>query len=343
MLTASINGHQIIVNRKFHEKQSLFSMLLNEIIQPRLYFVIKRAAQQSKPTEIEADRTALKSKLRASFRSELTKLQHAHDTQLAALTTQLATCQADLKSLENEFRTALLIEATRQSELTAKLETASKESNQLKLTNSQLEASEARNKSLIKELNELVREQKLRLQDLSKLRQEASTSVQSRSEALKEAVADCGKLKAQLDEARKERVKAEAQLKIVAVKYREIEEEKFGWTQKMAEQRRLMGEEIQRLGVESGVVKAEVEGLRRERDEARIREKVVEDQAETIRKLKAGLAERDGLVREGREEALRTQKGLERQLAGEMDCANELRVRLEKAEERKQDLKVGCA
>jgi len=78
----------------------------------------------------------------------------------------------------------------------------------------------------------------------------------------------------------------------MAVKYRELEEEK------MAEQRRLM--------------------------------EVVEDQAETIRKLKAGLAERDELGRTGREEALRTQKGLERQMAGEMDRANEPRVRLDK-------------
>jgi len=85
-------------------------------------------------------------------------------------------------------------------------------------------------------------------------------------------------------------VRAETQLKLMAVKVRELEEEK------MAEQRRLI--------------------------------EVVEDQAETIRKLKAGLAERDELGR--REGALRTQKGLEKQMAGEMDCANEPRVRLDK-------------
>ncbi len=100
-------------------------------------------------------------------------------------------------------------------------------------------------------------------------------------------------------------MKAETQLKLMAVKYRKLEEEK------MAEQRRLM--------------------------------EVVEDQAETIRKLKAVLAERDELVRKGREEALRTQKGLERQLTAEMDCANELRVRLEKARESLDEVNMSYA
>jgi len=134
----------------------------------------------------------------------------------------------------------------------------------------------------------------------------------------------------------------EAQLKLVAVKYKEIEEDKFSWSQKMAEQKQLMRGEIQRLAAEKLVVEGQVEGLKKERDEGKIREKMVDDQAETIRKLKTGLVERDSLVKEGREEAIRVQKGLERQLQDQMECSNQLRIRLENADQRKQDLKVSC-
>ncbi len=181
-------------------------------------FVFKRSVQQPNPVDTKTELDTLKTRLKASFRSELTKLNHVHEIKLSQLNSQLNASQAELKSLENEFRSALLIEATRQSELSTKIETIAKECNELKVANSQLEAAETRNKSLIKELNELIREQKLKLQELSKLRQEASTSVQSRSEALKEAVADCGKLKSQLDEVKKEKVNFKLVLRVVLLK-----------------------------------------------------------------------------------------------------------------------------
>ena len=67
---------------------------------------------------------------------------------------------------------------------------------------------------------------------------------------------------------------------------------------------------------------------------------VIEDQTETIKKLKSALVERDEMLKKSREESLQAQKSLEKQLNGEMDLCNELQLKLEKAGERKEALKV---
>jgi leucine-rich repeat/coiled-coil domain-containing protein 1 len=54
------------------------------------------------------------------------------------------------------------------------------------------------------------------------------------------------------------------------------------------------------------------------------------------------LLERDTQLKDHREEALKTQKSLEKQLNEEMDHANELRIKLDKAIFRKDELKAEC-
>jgi len=109
-----------------------------------------------------------------------------------------------------------------------------------------------------------------------------------RSEKLNEAVADCVKLKAQVDELKRDKLKVEAQLKMVAVKYKEIEQEKFTWTQRLNEQKSLLSQEIQRLQVDNQACGSELEMLKktsgRDADDVRIKAKIIEDQTETIRK-----------------------------------------------------------
>ena len=102
-------------------------------------------------------------------------------------------------------------------------------------------------------------------------------------------------------------------------------------------------QENNRLEVENKALAAEVASARerweRETDTAKIKAKIIDDQAETMRKLKSGLVERDEQLKQTRDEALGVQKLLEQQLGGEMDACNELRVKLDKCTERKEALK----
>lgn len=141
-------------------------------------------------------------------------------------------------------------------------------------------------------MNDLIKEQKTRLQTLTKIRKEASDDIQARSEKLTEAVGNCAKLKEQLEAMKKDKTKAESQLKLVALKYKEIEDEKETWTQKLADQKSLVMQEMSRLTVENKTSNTEIEILRknydRELNDNKIKAKIIEDQAETIKKFKSG-------------------------------------------------------
>lgn len=108
-----------------------------------------RSAQLSKPSEVDKIDT-MKQKLKKAFHSEIDRLKKAHETECHELREKLTDSQAALKSVENEFRDALIIESNRHNELFVKYETINKEASQLKTRYAQLEQSDERNKSLIK-------------------------------------------------------------------------------------------------------------------------------------------------------------------------------------------------
>ncbi|MGH0141924.1 UNVERIFIED_CONTAM: hypothetical protein FKN15_030848 [Acipenser sinensis] len=77
----------------------------------------------------------------------------------------------------------------------------------------------------------------------------------------------------------------------------------------------------------------------RDIDALKIKAKIVDDQTETIRKLKEGLQERDEQIRKLREENLQTQKSFQEQLEYETAPLHELREKVERLTERKEELK----
>lgn len=327
-------------NKLLSEKNSEL-MFKNQNLEDKLSFIEKSTS--SKPSESEII-DCVRTKMKRSFASELVKYKQSTDSQIKIYQEKLASSEKEFKSLEAEFRGALIIESNRYNELYGKYEKVVKESADIKATFSKIEENETRNKSLIKELNELIKEQKIRLQTFTKVRKEASDDIQAKSDKLSEAVANCAKLKEQIENLKKEKTKIESQLKLVALKYKEIEDEKETWTQKLADQKSLVMQEMSRLTVENKTSNTEIEILKknhdRELNDNKIKAKIIEDQAETIKKLKSGLVERDSSIKDHREESLKVQKSLEKQLNEEIDLNNEIQLKYEKVNERKEDLKV---
>lgn len=156
--------------------------LKNDCLETKVTLLTRAAAEKQQNPVLTADQIEqqLKQRLKKSFHSELEKSRQQHQKQMAECQEQVKQSSESLRALEDEFRTALVIEAKRYSDLLARYELSGKELAQVKGSFAQLEQSEARNKSLIQELNALIKEQKTRLAALAKRRQETNEDVQVR-------------------------------------------------------------------------------------------------------------------------------------------------------------------
>ena len=97
----------------------------------------------------------------------------------------------------------------------------------------------------------------------------------------------------------------------------------------MSEQKMVLSEPSGRLEVECRALCGQLEAARKaleeeERDCVRIKAKIVDDQTESIKKLKSAVLDRDEQLRTCRDDALAEQRSLEAQLGGEMDARDYL-------------------
>ena len=301
-------------------------------------------AFKKKEENLKASLEGIKAKIKKFYQVESEKqLSLAQEKEKQHLL-RIECLEKSYKALEDEFRSALIIEATRYNELSNRQETLYSEYAELKNKFDAVCQSDQRNKALILELNELIKEQKIRLTSFAKLRKDTTDDIQKRNEKLSEAVSDCAKFKAQIEQLKREKNEIENRFKKFMLDYNDIRTEKETWNKKMADQKIFLMQENNRLDIETRTLSAELDMLRKnlnkDEDSLKIKTKIIEDQTETIKKLKSAVTERDDLLKKTREEALNAQKSLEQQLSNEMDLSNELQVKLEKANERKESLKA---
>jgi hypothetical protein len=286
----------------------------------------------------------IKTKIKKFYQNESDKQLSTTQEREKQHLSKIECLEKSYKSLEDEFRSALVIESNRYDELFSKYDSMNNDYVELKNKFDLVLQSDQRNKALIQELNELIREQKSRLSSLAKLRKDTTDDMHKHSEKLSEAVNDCVKLKAQLEQAKREKKELENRFQKFMLEYRDIKEEKESWNKKMADQKIFLMQENNRLDIETRTLSAELEmlkkNLNKDEDSIKIKSKIIEDQTETIKKLKSGVVERDDLLKKAREESLNVQKSLEQQLNSEMDLTNELQVKFEKANERKESIKL---
>lgn len=154
-------------------------------------------------------------KLKQHYTAQLHAQKEAYEAQLKHEGARVHSLEVSYKSLEDEFRSALVIEAQRHNELVRRFEATSEEASRIKVELEQAKRTEERNTLLINELNELIKEQKARLHVLVRFRKETVEDVQKRNSKLSEAVTEGVKLKGQLDLVKKEKNALETTLKKV--------------------------------------------------------------------------------------------------------------------------------
>ncbi|XP_076112416.1 leucine-rich repeat and coiled-coil domain-containing protein 1-like [Mytilus galloprovincialis] len=245
--------------------------------------------------------------------------------------------------LEDEFRMALQIEASRFNELKEAYQSCSEENAENKQALLAAHRKDEKSSQMLNELTAFVKEQKGRIAELSKSKQEQSSEYKSRLHSLEEYEDEARRKLVQLELLKKDKTKLLAQVEAQDSVISGLKAERKLWGHELAQQGASLAQDRGRLEAKIESFNSEIvilkKSLNKETDALKIKSKMLEDQTETIRKLKEGLVERDEEIKKAREEALKTQRSLEEQLNEERAGSQDVQERLDTLRERKDDLK----
>ncbi|XP_007563898.1 leucine-rich repeat and coiled-coil domain-containing protein 1 isoform X1 [Poecilia latipinna] len=274
---------------------------------------------------------------------EVAAVEQRRQQREAELQEKLAEGRKLYAALEDEFRMALTIEATRFSEVKEACDHMTAELMELKTSLAQSQQKEKKSGALVQELTAMVKEQKTRISELIKAKKDAVAELKNRVHYLEAEGEQSQRLGLQLETLKKEKARLVSQLTAQESVIDGLRAERRIWGQELAQQGASLAQDRGRLEARIEVLTAEMETQRkqndRDHDALRIKAKIVDDQTETIRKLKESLQERDELNRRLKEEAVQTQKKFQQQLEDETSQQAELKEQLVHLSLRKEELK----
>uniref|UniRef100_A0A3Q3XJS5 Leucine-rich repeat and coiled-coil domain-containing protein 1 n=1 Tax=Mola mola TaxID=94237 RepID=A0A3Q3XJS5_MOLML len=280
---------------------------------------------------------------REAVAKEVASVEQRHGQREAGLQEKVAEGRRQYAALEDEFRMALTIEAARFSEVKEACDQMTAELLGLKATLAQSQQREKKSSSLVQELTAIVKEQKSRISDLIKAKRDAVNDLKSRLHSMEAEVEQDRRLSLQIELLKKEKARLLSQLTAQESVIDGLRAERRIWGQELAQQGASLAQDRGRLEVRIEVLSAELENQKkqneRDNDALKIKAKIVDDQTETIRRLKEALLERDDKIRKMHEEATQAQKKLQQQLDQETAHQVEMREQLERLRMRKEELK----
>ncbi|XP_053874848.1 leucine-rich repeat and coiled-coil domain-containing protein 1 isoform X1 [Malaclemys terrapin pileata] len=299
--------------------------------------------EQEHRRELET-RVALNgSEFQDALSKEIAKEQQRHEERIKEFQEKISMLNQQYMELENEFRIALTIEAKRFKEVKDGFENVTAELAEHKCSLSQSQQKEKQSAALIQELTSMVKEQKARITEVVKSKQETAANLKSRIRALETLVEEDKQKTIQIELLKQEKSKLISQLTAQESVIDGLKVERKIWGQELAQQGASLAQDRGKLEAKIEVLTNESEILKkqneRNNDALRIKTKIVEDQTETIRKLKEGLQERDEQMRKQREENVEIQKTFQVQLDEKTAQLEELMEKLERQNERKEELK----
>ncbi|XP_060730038.1 leucine-rich repeat and coiled-coil domain-containing protein 1 isoform X2 [Tachysurus vachellii] len=298
----------------------------------------------------EAHRKELASRLipgSAEFREAVSKeveaVEHRHSQRHREVEQKLVDAQHQYATLEDEFRMALTIEANRFSEVKEGFEQVSAELAEVKIALTSSQQREKQSSSLVQELTAMVKEQKTRIAELIKAKRDAVTDLKARLRTLEAGAEEDRRINIQLELLKKDKSKLLSQLSAQETVIEGLRAERRLWGQELAQQGASLAQDRGRLEAKIEVLTTELETQKkqnqRDYDSLKIKTKIVDDQTETIRKLKEAVQERDEQLRALREENLKVQRRFQKELEDETASAAELRDAVDKLSLRKDELK----
>ncbi|XP_077126867.1 leucine-rich repeat and coiled-coil domain-containing protein 1 isoform X2 [Ranitomeya variabilis] len=299
--------------------------------------------EQAHRKELDTRVSLLGPEFQEAVAKEVSRAERLHNQQIKEFQEKMKALSQQYTDLEDEFRTALIIESGRFKEVKDGFDIVTAELAEHKEALSHSRHKEKQSASLIQELTTMVKEQKTRIADVTKAKHDNINSLKSRIRSL-EMVAEEEKGKTvQIELLKQEKSKLISQLTAQESLIDGLKAERKIWGQELTQQGVALAQDRGRLEAKIDVLSAELETLKkqneRDNDALRIKSKMVDDQTETIRKLKEGLQERDERIRKLRAENLETEKTLREQNDESATQLQEVKEKLERQTARKEEIK----
>ncbi|NWS30257.1 LRCC1 protein, partial [Polioptila caerulea] len=274
---------------------------------------------------------------------EVAKEEQRHQQHVRELQEKINLSNQKYRELEDDFRLALTIEAKRFKEVKQGFEKVSADLVEHKQALFELEQREKDMASLIQDLTNLVEEQKAKIAELTKSNEEATANLKCRTGELETVIEEDKQKAVQVELLKKENGKLISQLTAQESVIDGLKMERKIWGQELAEQGAHLAQDRGKLEAKIEFLTNEVDMLKKQKeqdsDTIKIKNKIVDDQTETIRRLKEGLQEKDKQIKKHHEENREAQKLLRVQLDEKAAECEKLMEKLERQNERKEELK----
>ncbi|XP_075069835.1 leucine-rich repeat and coiled-coil domain-containing protein 1 isoform X2 [Mixophyes fleayi] len=275
---------------------------------------------------------------------EVTKEERHHNQQIKEFQEKINAVTQQYVDLEDEFRAALIIEAGRFKEVKDGFDNVTAELAEHKEALSRSRLKEKQSASLIQELTTMVKEQKSRIADLTKGKQDTTSHLKNKIRNLEMVGEEEKRKTVKIELLKQEKSKLISQLTAQESLIDGLRAERKIWGQELTQQGISLAQDRGRLDAKIEVLSTEIETLKkqneRDNDALRIKTKMVDDQTETIRKLKEGLQDRDERIRKLRAENLELEKAVREQNDERGIQLQELKEKLERQTERKEEIKL---
>ncbi|KAF3822583.1 hypothetical protein GH733_007957, partial [Mirounga leonina] len=295
-------------------------------------------------TEINLLRTSLhQEKEQEALAKEVAKEERKHEQDIKEYQEKIDILNQRYMDLENEFRIALTVEARRFKDVKDGFENVATELAKSKHALVWAQRKENESSSLIKDLTCMVKEQKIKLAEVSKLKQETATNLQNQINTLEILIEDDKQKSIQIELLKHEKVQLISELAAKESLIYGLRTERKVWGHELAQQG-------SSLALDRGKLEAQIESLCRENeslrkanecdnDALRIKCKIIEDQTETIGKLKTCVQEREEQIKILQEKITEIQKCTQEQLDEKSSQLDDIIEKLERHNERKEKLK----
>ncbi|XP_032466228.1 leucine-rich repeat and coiled-coil domain-containing protein 1 isoform X2 [Phocoena sinus] len=299
--------------------------------------------EQEHRKDLETRKFFSEAEFQEALAKEIAKEERKHEQVIKEYQDKIDALNQQYMDLENEFRIALTVEARRFKDVKDGFENVATELAKSKHALVWAQRKENESSSLIKDLTSMVKEQKTKLAEVSKLKQETATNLQNQINTLEILSEDDKKKSIQIELLKHEKMQLISELAAKESLIYGLRTERKVWGHELAQQGSSLAQNHGRLEAQIESLCRENESLRkaseRDNDTLRIKCKIVEDQTETIGKLKKCLQERDEQIKILHEKITEIQKCTQEQLDEKSSQLDEIIEKLERHNERKEKLK----
>nr|XP_048276029.1 leucine-rich repeat and coiled-coil domain-containing protein 1 isoform X4 [Myodes glareolus] len=240
--------------------------------------------------EIETREFFSDAEFQDALAKEMSKEERKHEQEVKEYQEKIDILNQQYLDLENEFRIALTVEARRFKDVQDGFEDVATELAKSKHALIWAQRKENESSSLIKDLTCMVKEQKTKLSEVSKLKQEAAANLQNQINTLEILIEDDKQKSIQIEILKHEKTQLISELAAKESLIYGLRTERKVWGHELAHQGSSLAQSRGKLEAQIESLCRENESLRKSHesdcDALRIKCKIIEDQTETIRKLK---------------------------------------------------------